>query len=209
MNKPLLSRKNRLRNGLGRNCPFIFSLVQQTLREFKRLCGNIPYEKSRRNFNYYSEVIRLAKKYAPAGESVIDIGSSETDVLERISWFSRRTALDIRYVPPRKGIDIITADFLAYDGVLDFDMVLCLQVLEHLDDPAAFARKLFNTGRHVIITVPYKWPAGMCPGHVQDPVDEARLRQWTGKDPIESIIVSDKKDRLIAVYDGNDLYKIN
>jgi hypothetical protein len=33
-------------------------------------------------------------------------------------------------------------------------------------------------------------------------VDEAKLRGWTGVDPVEHTIVDDGKARLIAVYEG-------
>ncbi len=64
-----------------------------------------------------------------------------------------------------------------------------------------FAKKLLDTGRTVIITVPYKWPKGMCNAHVQDPVDEAKLELWTQRKPVETSIVADwGQERLIAVY---------
>jgi hypothetical protein len=36
--------------------------------------------------------------------------------------------------------------------------------------------------------------------HDQDPVDEAKLRSWTGRDPVESAVVDDGRSRLLAVY---------
>ncbi len=81
-----------------------------------------------------------------------------------------------------------------------FDLVLCLQVLEHLDNPDAFAQKLLNAGRTVIISVPYRWPQGYCKTHKQDPVDEAKLERWTQRKPVETQIVTNGKERLIAVY---------
>ena len=80
--------------------------------------------------------------------------------------------------------------------------MLCLQVLEHLEDPETFARKLFESGRSVIVSVPYRWPAGLRPGHVQDPVDEAKLIGWTGRTPVETCVVRNGRDRLIAVFHG-------
>jgi hypothetical protein len=75
-----------------------------------------------------------------------------------------------------------------------------LQVLEHLENPAEFAQKLFQSGQTVIISVPYKWPSGIQKNHVQDPVDEQKLKCWTGRDAIELLIVCDRRERLIAVY---------
>jgi 2-polyprenyl-3-methyl-5-hydroxy-6-metoxy-1,4-benzoquinol methylase len=84
-------------------------------------------------------------------------------------------------VPRQRGIERVSADFLAYRPPLRFDLVLCLQVLEHLQDPETFARKLLDSGRIVIMSVPYQWPAGRNPRHLQDPVSEAKLIGWAGR----------------------------
>lgn len=85
---------------------------------------------------------------------------------------------------------------------LRFDLVLCLQVLEHLQDPETFARKLLDSGRIVIVSVPYQWPAGRNPRHLQDPVSEAKLIGWAGRAPVETRLVRNGVDRLIAVFRG-------
>jgi hypothetical protein len=53
----------------------------------------------------------------------------------------------------------------------------------------------------VIVSVPYRWGEdGMFAYHDQDPVDEAKLRSWAGRDPVESAVVDDGHSRLLAVY---------
>jgi len=64
-----------------------------------------------------------------------------------------------------------------------FDLVVCLQGLERLEDSAPFARKLLATGRTLLRSVPYRWPAGRNLGHLQDPVDEDRLARRVGRSP--------------------------
>jgi SAM-dependent methyltransferase len=162
------------------------------------------YWAERQNFNYFNEVVRLCRAYEPDGARVIDVGSGPTQLLRRLDWFGHRVALDRQFVPWRWRIKTIRADFLEYQPKHRFDLVLCLQVLEHLADPAPFARKLLATGRTVIITVPYKWPSGLYPPHVQDPVDEAKLQGWTGRTPSETRVVHDSRARLIAVYRETD-----
>jgi len=66
-----------------------------------------------------------------------------------------------------------------------------MQVLEHLNDPAIFAKKLFKTGSTVIISVPYKWKKGLEKGHAQDPVDENMVYSWTKMRPTYSVIVEE------------------
>ena len=160
------------------------------------------YWAERKDFRYYEEVVRFARHHVPQGGRVIDVGAGATKLLERMKWFDERVRLDQSEIPSRRGIEQIHLDFFEYRPLHDFDLVLCLQVLEHLDDPGAFAQKLFAIGRNVIISVPYKWPKGAHPPHVQDPVDEAKLEAWTGRKPAEMCIVHDGADRLIAVYRG-------
>jgi hypothetical protein len=64
-----------------------------------------------------------------------------------------------------------------------------------------FFRKLRGAGRVVIVSVPYRWPQGVHPEHVQDPVDEQKLLGWAGQQPLETRIVMDERERLIAVFD--------
>jgi len=186
---------------LDRHLPMAYRIARPPWRLLQRLLGRPSYWEDRRDFNYYREVIRLATIHAPSGGQAIDVGANETQVLRQLSWFSRRVALDMRPFHRQPGIELITTDFMKYEPGSQFDLVLCLQVLEHLDEPAPFARKLLSIGRTVIITVPFQWPKGLVPSHVQDPVDETKLEQWTQRKPVETAIVADQgKQRLIAVY---------
>jgi hypothetical protein len=100
------------------------------------------------------------------------------------------------------GVNSIKADFMTYKIDQRFDLVLCLQVLEHLSDPIPFCQKLLSAGRWVIISVPYKWRKGLCRYHKQDPIDESKLLSWSGQEPKTSAIVIDNGlRRLIAVFD--------
>ena len=69
-----------------------------------------------------------------------------------------------------------------------------------MPDPLSFARKALLIGRTAIVSVPYRWPSNAHDAHVHDPVDEEKLRSWTGLDPVETLIVDDGRERLIAVY---------
>jgi SAM-dependent methyltransferase len=185
---------------LGRRLPLAYRLARPPWRLALRLLGRPSYWDSRQHYRYYAEAERLARLHVPAGGSVLDVGAHEVELLRRLSWFDERMALDTRYVAPGSGVKTVRADFRDYEPDRTFDLVLCLQVLEHLPEPRAFARKLLATGRTVILSVPYRWPREQHEPHLQDPVDEAKLREWTGTDPIETSIVDDGKERLVAVY---------
>jgi hypothetical protein len=185
---------------LAQNSPLFDRLARPPWRMYRRLVPGDDYWRRRQHFNYYAEVVRLARHHVPAGRSAIDVGAGGTRVLQELAWFEHRVALDRNPIPRQRGVTTVRADFLAYEPQVEFDLVLCLQVLEHLDEPARFAARLFTLGTTIIISVPYKWPRGLYPPHTQDPVDEAKLAEWTRREPAETAIVADDRDRLIAVY---------
>jgi SAM-dependent methyltransferase len=159
------------------------------------------YWENRKNLQYYQTVVELARKYAPGATQAIDIGSNITQVIHRLTWIPRRIALDIEEIPPASDVEAIRADFLKYDPGTIFDLVLCLQVLEHLEDPEPFAQKLLRTGRTLILALPYRWPHGLVGSHIQDPVDEDKLFSWTHTQPVETAMITDRRrQRLVAVY---------
>lgn len=158
------------------------------------------YYESRKTFNYYTKVNEILGNIK--FKTIIDIGSRKSPILEKIPSDIEKAALDV--IPIKSGSDDIkqhTGDFYTWTPDKIYDVVLCLQVLEHLDNPKLFTRKLFETGKKVIISVPYKWKKGFCKYHVQDPVDEDKIYSWTQKTPTSSYIIEDRGvKRLICTY---------
>jgi len=157
----------------------------------------------RKNYNYYKEVVSLIKKYAPVGKSILDVGGADCKYLLWMDSFSTRISIDLVRYPPIPGIQRITGDFLTHSFHDFFDVVLCLQVLEHVPNPDAFCSKLFTLGKTIVISVPYRWEKGF-KGHLHDPVDEKKLRLWTKRDYVESRIADDTRLRLISVYKNKE-----
>lgn len=159
------------------------------------------YWQNRKGMKYYQAAVQFARKYEPTAEYAIDIGANITQVIHQLTWIPHRAVLDIQEISPTPEVETIRADFLTYTPKIFFDLVLCLEVLEHLEDPEPFAQKLLKSGRSIILALPYRWPHGMVRSHFQDPVDEAKIKSWMHCDPIESAIVQDKaRERLVAVY---------
>jgi len=157
------------------------------------------YYNTRKAYHYYKKVKEILNGIHFT--SIIDIGSRKSPVMEHLGSSIHKTMLDIKPMPPMPGVELITADFYKWTPSKTYDVILCLQVLEHLSRPATFAKKLFQTGKHVIISVPYKWPKGSCKYHVQDPINEAKIHGWTGRDPdYEYIIRDDARERIVCVY---------
>lgn len=171
------------------------------LRKLRNTFRRFVYWRTRKRSAYYQEVVRLAQLHGKPGGSVLDVGAHETKVLSCLTGFSRRVALDRGVISKQRGVETVRANFLKWEPTERFDLVLCLQVLEHVPDATTFAQRLFAAGRTVILSVPYRWPRGKCKEHVHDPVDEDKLRDWTGRDPTFSVVITDKSARLIAVYE--------
>lgn len=161
------------------------------------------YWANRRDAVYLRAVRGICDTLAGDAETVLDVGSKGTPILEwRRGGARRLVSIDLREPYVSEGVESITQDFLAYPITEPFDLVTCLQVLEHVPDAAAFARKLLAAGRIVVVSVPYKWPKGFCPSHVHDPVDEHTMQSWFGRPPTSQYIASEPTGlcRLVQVY---------
>ena len=181
--------------------------IKKSAKQFARRClgRQEKYWAERQAMRYYSRTVAIAQKYAPEARSVLDVGSHETTNILRFSWIPSKTAIDIGHKPKIPGVTGIKANFLDYRPDERFDLVTCLQVLEHLDEPTAFAQRLRAVGRTVIVSVPYQWAEGQCVYHKQDPIDEAKLAGWLGDDWLDHEIVEDDGvERLIVVVAGRD-----
>lgn len=166
----------------------------------------MSYWDRRKHLNYYQTALGFVENLS--GEGILDVGGWDTPMV-LAGEFQNRLVVNLWKVEERlPGVEYHIGDFLAWPA-RPFDVVLCLQVLEHLPDETVggFAEKLFEIGmRRVVISVPYKWRRGASKNHLQDPVDEHKLQSWTGRDPTVSQIVTDgSMRRLVAAYDvGED-----
>jgi hypothetical protein len=157
--------------------------------------------------NYYRDVRTLARRRAWWARSVIDVGSHNCHYVNDLGWIPYRERIDLHPQEELPGAVTKQADFLQYEPGRVFDLVLCLQVIEHLEDPAAFCRKLMATGKLVILSVPYKWPRKSYIGHLHDPIDKAKLRRWLDRPWLRERIVQDGQKatsrRLVVMLAGD------
>lgn len=160
------------------------------------------YATQRKGMSYYKFVRSLLSFFEKNTKSIIDVGSSSIDNLSHLN-IPYKARLDTFKLKDIKGVESIQADWLEYECKKYFDIILCMQVLEHIDDDKiqAFAQKLLFSGKINIVSVPYRWKSGYCTWHVQDPVDEDKLYSWFQRSYDMSFYVKDKHDsRLIAIY---------
>lgn len=165
------------------------------------------YWGKRSDLKYYRTAVRYARLFAPRARSVLDVGSANCEYINWLDWIPHRVRLDRQKLAPLEGVESIRGDFMEFDPERKFDVVLCLQVLEHLDDPTPFTRKLLAQGKVVVISVPYMWPYRPRSSHVQDPVDQEKFLSWTGRPWLKMDIVKGRKSgvnrRLVAVFPGD------
>ncbi|MDX1476834.1 MAG: class I SAM-dependent methyltransferase [Saprospiraceae bacterium] len=162
------------------------------------------YWQRRKQLHYY-QVVRAWIEALSPGDWILDVGSRSTPIV-KTGQFKRRTMIDIAPFNRKfAGVEQVVADWMAYPvGEKAADVVLCLQVLEHLPDDLVgpFARKLLHAGKKTIISVPHRWPEDLTPHHLQDPVDLDKLITWTGKPPVKHHIERrDNMERLVALFD--------
>jgi hypothetical protein len=158
--------------------------------------------------SYYKQSKALCERLVPAPHSVLDVGSNGCPNLEWFPRAERRVSVDIELPYSGSGIENIRSDFLAYHPAERFELCTCLQVLEHIDEPAPFARHLLAVSRHLVVSVPYMWPEGSSRWHVQDPVDEGKMLTWFGRPPDYQEIATEKRNtpksrRMICYYQSD------
>lgn len=166
------------------------------------------YWARRSDMLYYRYVDFIVRAVGVDARSMVDVGTGNCPYLEWFDWIPERTSVDIRVPYQSDTVKGVKGDIHKLKFEKRFDLLSCLQVLEHIPDAAAFARRLLDLAELAIISVPYKWPTvpKPTPGHIHDPVDYAKLTQWMGREANYKIIVQEpfggvKGHRLIALYD--------
>ncbi|CAG0972318.1 MAG: class I SAM-dependent methyltransferase [Rhizobiaceae bacterium] len=151
----------------------------------------LTYWEFRRELVYYDALANFVRIIGADAESLIDIGSAGCNYITWFDWIPDRVSLDLSYPTKAPGIRPIKANFFDWKPDKAYDVVLCCQVLEHIEDVHAFARKLRSLGKRILVSVPHMWKAGSIPGHVNDPVSLADVEAWFGQKPHYSMVVTE------------------
>ena len=167
------------------------------------------YWEERYDLMYYSYVRYFVRVVGAQARSLVDVGSHGADYITWFDWIPSLTSLDLNRPYVGEGVVSIKSDFFKWTPPEAYDVALCLQVLEHLDRPDLFMKKIFSISRQAVISVPYEWPEGSSVHHVQDPVTLEKLAGWAGREPNYYQIVTEpfsdryspKSRRLVAYYD--------
>ena len=168
------------------------------------------YKNKRKNFLYYKVIKIILKFLSDKNYTILDVGSANMDMISDLN-FKERVSVDIVCPIESDKVIGIKTDFFDYKEPYKFDIVTCFQVIEHVENAKKFTQKLLNTGKLVIISLPYKWAKGLSKYHCQDPVDERKLYSWTNKKPVCSFYIKDLDNncRFISIYGNIFLFAVN
>ncbi|MFN3825168.1 MAG: class I SAM-dependent methyltransferase [Pseudorhodobacter sp.] len=173
------------------------------------------YWRERSDMIYYRYIDYMVRCVGKDAQRMLDVGSGNCPYPEWFDWIETRISVDIRVPYASDKVQGIQGDIHELDLGEPFDLVTCFQVLEHVPDATRFARRLLDLGRLLMVSVPYNWPTEPpTPGHVHDPVSDAKLDDWMGREANYKMVVREpfsgpKGARLIAFYDENPKRKFN
>jgi len=100
-------------------------------------------------------------KYASA-EKTLEVGAYGNQAYGR--FFTNKTGLDIR---PGPGVDVVGSVYDLPFEDNEFDIVLCMVVMEHLEDPQRAIKEMkrvLKVGGKVLVSVPFMFPMHDTPG---------------------------------------------
>jgi SAM-dependent methyltransferase len=166
------------------------------------------YWKKRSDMLYYQYFHYIIRCIGVDARSIIDVGSGNSPYLDWFDWIETRVSVDINVPYSSPAVRGVRGDIHELVFPERFDLCTCMQVLEHVAEPAPFARRLLKLGKRVLVSVPYKWPRGT-PGHVNDPVRLKDVIAWFGRDSNYHLVVTEPftprvGERLFALFDVED-----
>jgi hypothetical protein len=148
----------------------------------------LGYWAKRRSSRIYLMSLLFAHYFCRDKDTVADVGCHSAPLVLMLPGFKRRYAIDPNPHAARcwRGVDGATflnarleeVDVKALTGRRKFDLIMCNQVIEHVDEPAPFARMLLAKARRVIVSTTFETPSGVIESHLHDPIDLQRFESW-------------------------------
>jgi SAM-dependent methyltransferase len=178
-----------------------------------------PPGTKRQDLRYYKTALLAAMQFGGDGvASVLEIGCASPAFVGEMRWIPKKTCVapyHAGYATTRgsavevrdDAVEYVAADFAEWNVEREYDFCVCMQVLEHVDDPAKFLRKMLDSRvcrRATLVSVPYKWgDCGEKCSHRWHGIDEATMRAWSGgRSPAQTTVIREREGtaRLIIVY---------
>lgn len=163
----------------------------------------IGYYSNRQYKEYYAVVrdtVRRLQKTEPLG-SILDVGPADVPLVTGFG-IPDCTVLEPQFPRLFGGCEWLRGDICSYDFGRDFDLVLCLQCLEHIADIGAACAGLRRAARKfLVVSLPWQWGKGWEKGHIHDPVTMEWIVRHLG--PPSSHVLCDQLParHIVCVYD--------
>ena len=162
------------------------------------------YWRLRKKFVYLHICRRLIEVISSSASVVADIGSNKSPILDFYGNIEKKFSVDI--TSPYKADDVISVkeDFYVWEPPVPIQVASCFQVIEHVPDPAKFSKRILELSEVSIVSVPYKEPAGVNPGHINNDIDLDTIKTWFGRPPNFHYIATELSgnERIICVFDN-------
>ncbi len=169
---------------------------------------NVPagkrYWEDRSSSLYLQAVKDIVSYVGRDADSIIDVGSNACPYLDWFDWIPNRTSLDLHRPYAAEGVMSVKANFLDWTPDKQYDVLTCLQVMEHVPPVEAFAKKVLEVAKIAVVSLPYKWDPKYNKTHIHDPVDEDKILSWFGRKPNAEFKIREVvsgAERIIHIYE--------
>jgi hypothetical protein len=152
----------------------------------------------------------MAKHFENDTKSVLEVGCTADPFIKHLDWTNERLCIAPYSAYGEKSlgglaVNMTKADFAKWKAPKVYDLVVCSQVAEHVQNPQKFVQKLVQSAKIAIISVPFMWRPS--DHHVTNFINLEMMENWTlPQKPIISTIVQEDNDvlgrnrRLVVVY---------
>ncbi|WP_017931044.1 tetratricopeptide repeat protein [Robiginitomaculum antarcticum] len=161
------------------------------------------YWRLRKKFVYLHVCRRLVEVIAASANAVADIGSNGSPILDFYGDIESKFSVDIDNPYQADGVISVVEDFYVWEPPVPIQVATCLQVIEHVPDPAKFCRRMLELFELSIVSVPFMEPAGLNLEHINNDINLETLISWFGRAPNFHYIAQELsgEERIICVYD--------
>ena len=178
------------------------AFVQQKERSAKSGDDFDQYWLKRCEYTYMHIARKMMGLLGASALTALDVGSNRTPVVMSFPA-RRRYSVDMGAPYHKQGVIGVSSDYLKWVAPEPINIASCLQVLEHIPDPAPFAQKLLADAEVVIASVPHMERPRANPGHLHSMISPETFASWFGRPPNFLYIARELSgdERMIGVWD--------
>lgn len=149
------------------------------------------YWERRKGLEYYKKALEFLLSIQPPPAKVLDVGAG---ISKGCQYLLPLPLLGYSVAAVEKkegsdrlpGVEVVFADFMSLKipppGT--FDIIICLQTIEHVQDAEGFVGKMLQMAPKLVLS----WPEDPipCKNHVREFIPAHEVRSWVGRGPIHT-----------------------